>query len=233
MLEIHNPDNSPVASDRSTKNETTKMKLVIRKKDEILFDPPSPVFSSKNAKRAEMDTNDFNEIEIENLEREAETCKNPIVYEAFSCEHATTGQANAELQCALGKKIKVEQTIQSYDATTVNFSNIEDKSEILTDWDSVSQSVISDGVLLIHDDGTYADGYSDFVVNKKTRQTKISWAEMRKKTFSRVSRSAKIDKNPTANQTVPRKHTSSLVLDLEDDLDNDFECLDLLRQCKK
>ena len=66
-------------------------------------------------------------------------------------------------------------------ATTVNFSNIEDKSEILTDWDSVSQSVISDGVLLIHDDGTYADGYSDFVVNKKTRQTKISWAEMRKK----------------------------------------------------
>ena len=182
MLEIHNPDNSPVASDRSTQNETTKMKLVIRKKDEILFDPPSPVFSSKNAKRAEMDTNDFNEIEIENLKREAETCKNPIVYEAFSCEHATTGQANAELQCALGKKIKVEQTIQSYDtATTVNFSNIEDKSEILTDWDSVSQSVISDGVLLIHDDGTYADGYSDFVVNKKTRQTKLSWAEMRKK----------------------------------------------------
>ena len=46
---------------------------------------------------------------------------------------------------------------------------------------AVSQSVISDGVLLIHDDGTYADGYLDFMVHKKPRQTKISWPEIRKK----------------------------------------------------
>ena len=42
------------------------------------------------------------------MKSEAETCKNPIVYEALSCEHASTGPINAELQCALGKKIKVE-----------------------------------------------------------------------------------------------------------------------------
>ena len=63
-------------------------------------------------------------------------------------------------------------------------------------------------------------------IKNRVRQ-KFHGRKLEKKTYSRVTCSAKIDKN----QTVPREH--SLELDLEDDLDNDLECLDLLRQCKK
>lgn len=35
------------------------------------------------------------------------------------------------------------------------------------EWEAVCASVIADGVLLIKDDGTYADGYLDHVVDGK------------------------------------------------------------------
>lgn len=41
------------------------------------------------------------------------------------------------------------------------------KSNLDHEWEAVCASVIADGVLLIKDDGTYADGYLDHVVDGK------------------------------------------------------------------